>query len=174
MKKHKNSINFEITKSTDQNFENFVDYFDPEIFKFIVVLNNLGFRTFSSCQGHIKETGSPTFYPYVVFCEKELDNIYQEGNSDKITEEYIYQKYSFIMQEEERLLEYLNKFYLNRDTIMRNRLVIKTNNFLRFSIQPLFADFADTITDIKEQERLNKIYLKEVHDFTEFLESNIL
>lgn len=171
--KNKQSTNFEITNSTDQKFEKFKDYFDPEIFDFVVVLNNLNFRTFSSCQGHVEKTGSPDFCPYVLFCEEGVDNIYQEGNSDKITKEYIYNKYSHVIEEEARLLNYLNEFYKNRNTLMRNRLVVNTTNFLRFHISPLFSDFTTTITNTKEQAKLNKIYLKEIYDFTKFLESKI-
>jgi hypothetical protein len=171
LNKSKLQINFKVTNSTNNKLENFKDNFDPEIFELVVILNNLGFRTFASCQGHVKEIGAPDFCPYIVFCHEDCDNIYAEGNSDKITKEFVYNQYSMIINEEKRLLEYLNEFYNNRNTIMRNRLVIHTHNFLRFSLTTSFRDFIKNITDIKEQEKLNKIYLNEVHDFTKFLES---
>lgn len=162
--------NLEIKSSIANPLENVVDNFDPEILDFVMVLNQLGFNTYSSCQGHVTEKSSG-YTPYVLSCSQESEEIYKV--QPERAEEVFITEYNKMLEMQSKLIAYLDDFYANRVTAMRNRLIVETSFFCRMSIVPYFAIFEKTIDSKENREKLNKIFLKEVHSFTAFLETKI-
>lgn len=155
----------------DQIDKDVLKNFDPKILDFVVILNHLGLPTFSSCQGH-PEHSSHGFSPYFVLCNeytKAVDyySIYEDDIS-KLLEEY-----DNNLDIQKKLLEYLNEFYKDRKTPLRYRLTVFHATFLRTILEPYFRILSEAITDQKEMEEYNSLFLKEVNDFTEFLKTKI-
>lgn len=162
--------NLKIKNSIANPLENIIDNFDPEILDFVVVLNHLGFNTYSSCQGHVTEKLSG-YTPYVLICSNEAEEIHQLNPKD--AEKILINEHYKMLDIQSELLDYLDEFYSNRIVTMRNRLILKTSFFCRISIMPYFSIFASTISSKEERAKLNKTFLEEINAFTKFLESQI-
>lgn len=146
--------------------------FDPKILDFIVVLNHLGFNTFSSCQGHVDGKKIPRYFPFVLMC-----NNYSE-NADYLTEftgdkDELFKQYQKTLKSQAKLIEYLDQFYENSTTELRYRLSVKLASRLRFSIEPYSRTFGSLTDDINDHTQLNNRFLEEINSFTEFLKTKI-
>tara|TARA_Y100001960_G_C14557197_1_gene768857 strand:- start:389 stop:910 length:522 start_codon:yes stop_codon:yes gene_type:complete len=159
-----------VKTSTANPAKDILDNFDPEILDFVVVLNHLGFNTYSSCQGHVTEN-LDGYIPYVLICSKEAEEIHQLN--PKNAESIFITEYYKMLETQSKLIEYLDEFYLNRITPIRNRLVLNTSFFCRISITPYFSTFANTIDSKEERIKLNTKFLEEINAFTKFLETKV-
>lgn len=164
--------NLKVKKSTHIVLDNLLDNFDPEILEFIVVLNHLGFNTFSSCQGHIEEGEAKNFCPFIMCCSINAEEIPHLEQNPKVKEIFL-TEYPEMLKIQAKLIDYLDEFYLNSNTPMRNRLIMETAYYCRTVITPYFSVFEKTIESKEERGKLNKIFLKEMRDFTSFLKSKI-
>jgi hypothetical protein len=152
--------------------QNVLNNFDPKILDFVVILNHLGLTTFSSCQGHPKEGNMADFSPYFTFCNEYAEtlnsNYIFNDSTNKLLEEY-----DNNLHMQQKLLNYLNEFYIDRKTPLRYRLNVSHAILLRTVLEPYFRILSEAITDQKEMEEYNSLFLKEVDDFTEFLKTKI-
>jgi hypothetical protein len=154
------------------NNPSILDEIDPEILDFVIVLNKAGFSTYSSCQGHTDDKHSTNFSPFVMFCNEYAANLKVRSlfNDSK---EKLLKEYDYNLNNQKRLLEYLNQFYKNRSTKLRYRLTIYHCTYLRHSFETYFAEFTGCIDDPIEKAQYHKSFLKEVNDFTSFLKQTI-
>ena len=143
-----------------------------------VVLNSLGFSTFSSCQGHPERNG---YLPFVLCCNnyaEDLPLMSKICGSIKKTSKNIIDsledELTDTLQEQNRMSKYLSEFYIDRETPMKYRLILSTNIFCRFSIEPYMSSIING-SDIPESHKkeFNSICLKEIHDFTDFLKTKL-
>lgn len=164
--------NLTVTNSTMYKKEKLEDNFDPEIFDFVITLNALDFYTTSSCQGHIDEID---FLPYIIINDKDdHDFVPDDINILKnTTDKEIVDEYKRTLKRKKRLLDYLDEFYQKRNTPMRYRLIIVNVSFCTTAIYSNLSWMFHIIKDEKEREKLNKIALKEVHDFSDFLKTKL-
>lgn len=174
LQKTKENLKVKSSIVPEQVDKNVLNNFDPKILDFIVILNHLGLPTYSSCQGHPKKDGVADFSPYFVFCNEYAENLNSNYNhtfndsANKLLEEY-----DNNLHIQQKLLNYLNEFYTDRSTPLRYRLTVSHNTLLRTALVPYFWIFSEVITDLKEMEEYNSLFLKEIDDFTEFLKTKI-
>jgi hypothetical protein len=168
----KNNLTVRKSISKDKIDANRLNNFDPKILDLLVVLNHLGFQTFSSCEGHPEQDKNYGYSPFIVFCNEysENSNFLTDFNGDTV--ELIEESKNNLRKQEE-LLNYLNDFYKNRNTPLRYRLKIKNTLWLRASLDVYFRPFEKAIDDKEQHKVMHSKFIKEIDDFTEFLKTKI-
>jgi len=126
---------------------------DKDIFRSIVILNSLGYKTSQSCEGHIdRYTTSPW-----------IDFTWDEKN----TKEYFDESLNLLYQ---NLFQDLKEFYKDRIKIPydQNISLVLMDNSMEYLWVRLWQNQNSKCFKGKRTEKLKK-YLKEINDFCEFL-----
>lgn len=123
---------------------------DTNIFRSLVILNSLGYKTTSSCEGHIDRLNTS---PYI-FIE------YENLNSEDTYKKDLQNLWGTLLQD-------LNEFYKNRNTPYDK--IIKVDKLDEENLVVLlnFFEYARSFENRREEKL--KSYLQEINDFCEFL-----
>lgn len=159
---------------------------DEGILKTVVILNALGFHTTQSCEGH-EDWGS--FAPWVDIKAEENEDLKNEvrllfnkmnqngtkdpGEIEKITKEYHEKVSQFYLPTRllaSKLIDLLNQFYENRSSSQSVRLFLSFDGSLRLQSQG--AVVQEIFDGNKRRLNLSE-FQKEMHSFTDFLETKI-
>lgn len=158
--------NLEVTASLADvhKKEKLEDNFDPEIFDIVITLNALGFKTYSSCQGHVEKIDLTA---HVVV--SDLKKLGDEEYYKTLSKQEILNLYYTNSKTQKRLKDLLDEFYINRITPMRYRISINNNGLSGAILEANIRWMQVVIEDENERIKFNKEVLKEVHAFNDFL-----
>jgi hypothetical protein len=141
-------------KEVELKFKNMTDRLgmgiDKNIFRSVVILNSLGYKTRQSCEGHLNNYPS---YPWI-------DLIWNEEEGTEYYNQSLNFFYKYLFQD---LNEYYNLKPKNYDQIIRCFKFNEPELIIRLSQFQNSKCFEN-----KREEKLEE-YLNEINDFCEFL-----
>lgn len=134
---------------------------DAGILDLVTALNCLGFRTDSSCEGHLNEKG--IFFPWVVVVVEDDSNIDYNNN------EQVDNLHFLNLEKQYKLINLLSSFYEGRETAFNHRLITGIMPGCGTELMPMSGYSTSIIEDAKERSNIYNIYKTEIADFTIFL-----
>ncbi|MFD9431462.1 hypothetical protein [Streptomyces sp. NPDC060002] len=142
---------------------------DPAIVETVTVLRLLDFTTHSSCGGHLDRPASP----YVAFraSSNQADRRFIE---EAETQDEQRRRKDEAMQHNaavlDRLLGYLERFYVDRDVPLQQRLICQGFGVIGYRLTTQSADLVHVATK-DERHDLVDVQRQEFDAFTEFLKA---
>ncbi len=145
---------------------------DEGIKEAVIMLNAMGLRTISSCEGHPErprpEGKGPSFAPWIDVGPEEPDKpdwTEDEGLREKIHKESVeYQR---------KAMGLLGEFYEDRRVPYDAMLGFAYGLGYWFRVESHGSEFIENLPEEKQLEKI-KLYRKEMDDFTEFLRQRYL
>lgn len=128
---------------------------DSNIFNLVYALNIHGFKTLSSCEGHINKNNI-SFYPYVTIGEKKSNHI---------------ETYKSNIKELNRLIALLSDFYKDREVYYENMIICSASWSTAglIELRPNNGLISSINKTIIEKEKIHNFYIKEFDNFAKYL-----
>jgi uncharacterized protein (UPF0335 family) len=144
-------------QEVEEEFKNVADKLglgiDKNIFRSVVILNSLGYKTRQSCEGHLERYSTKPW----------IDFVWDEEN----TEEYFNKNLNFIYQ---NLFQDLKEFYQNRKGVpFDQRIILDIINNKEGKLWIVLSQNDNSKCFEGKREEKLKNYLQEINDFCEFL-----